>query len=81
MVKFSTRVGPDCRTPWNVSLQAENRTAQPTQSCRESVISSAKISIIAMIQSVSNVESGDNFVLTAEGGFATVADLVNHTIQ
>ena len=44
---------------------------------RDHVISSAKISISAMTQSVSNVESGDNFVLTAEGGLAEVADLVN----
>ena len=30
-----------------------------------------------MTQSVSNVESGDNFVRTAKGGLAVVADLVN----
>ena len=50
---------------------------------RDHVISSAKISISAMTQFVSNVESGDNFVLTAEGGLALVADLVNQglTIQ
>ena len=50
---------------------------------RDHVISSAKISISAMTQFVSNVESGDNFVLTAESGLALVADLVNQglTIQ
>ena len=54
------------------SGRKQNReSAQP---CCERVISSAKISISAMTQSVSNVESGDNFVRTAKGGIAVVAD-------
>ena len=53
------------------------KTGQTAQTCRERVINSAKISISAMNQSVSNVESGDNFVRTNEGRFAVVAVLVN----
>ena len=36
-----------------------------------------KSDISTLTQSVSNVESGANFVRTAEGGLAGVADLVN----
>ena len=61
----------------HISSGRKQNRAQPAQPCRERVISSAKISISAMNQSVSNVESGDNFVRTAEGGLAVVADLVN----
>jgi flagellin len=58
------------------SGRKQNRAAR-AQPCRERVISSAKISISAMTQSVSNVESGDSFVRTAEGRLGVVADLVN----
>ena len=36
-----------------------------------------KSDISTLTQSVSNVESGDNFAPTAEGGLAVIADLVN----
>ena len=60
-----------------ISSGRKQNRAGPAQPCRERVISPAKISISAMTQSVSNLESGDNFVRTAEGRIAVVADLVN----
>jgi hypothetical protein len=60
-----------------ISLRTKTEPGSPPKLRANALSALLRSGISAMIQSVSNVESGDNFIPTTEGGLALVADRVN----